>query len=135
MELTVDGKKYNVIVTSLTRKFQVLDGENAERTLSGAMIRDIIGTFYNYEITILPAVGKYGDYDALYEVLSAPQDSHRIVVPYAQSTLTFNAYARNPENHTGRDFPFSLSQWHRKGRDTWEPIQSHILTARSMHTM
>ena len=64
MELTVDGKKYNVLVTSLTRKFQVLDGKNAERTLSGAMIRDIIGTFYNYEITILPAVGKYGDYDA-----------------------------------------------------------------------
>lgn len=92
MELTVDGKKYNVLVTSLARKFQVLDGKNAERTLSGAMIRDIIGTFYNYEITILPAVGKYGDYDALYEVLSAPQDSHRIVVPYAQSTLTFNAY-------------------------------------------
>lgn len=92
MELTVDGKKYNVLVTGLARKFQVLDGENAERTLSGATIRDIIGTFYNYEITILPAVGKYGDYDALYEVLSAPQDSHRIVVPYAQSTLTFNAY-------------------------------------------
>ena len=76
MELTVDGKKYNVLVTSLTRKFQVLDGENAERTLSGAMIRDIIGTFYNYEITILPAVGKYGDYDALYEVLSAGQSQN-----------------------------------------------------------
>ena len=25
MELTVDGKKYNVLVTSLARKFQVLD--------------------------------------------------------------------------------------------------------------
>ena len=56
------------------------------------MIRDIIGTFLQLRITILPTVGKYGDYDALYEVLSAPQDSHRIVVPYAQSTLTFNAY-------------------------------------------
>lgn len=92
MELTVDGKKYNVLVTSLTRKFQVLDGENAERTLSGAMIRDIIGTFYNYEITILPAVGKYGDYDALYEVLSAPQDSHSVVLPYGQGTMSFRAY-------------------------------------------
>ena len=100
MELTVDGKKYNVLVTSLTRKFQVLDGENAERTLSGAMIRDIIGTFYNYEITILPAVGKYGDYDALYEVLSAPQ-----VVPYAQSTLTFNAYVTAGQDNLIRKKP------------------------------
>lgn len=105
MELTVDGKKYNVLVTSLTRKFQVLDGENAERTLSGAMIRDIIGTFYNYEITILPAVGKYGDYDALYEVLSAPQDSHRIVVPYAQNTLTFNAYVTAGQDNLIRKKP------------------------------
>ena len=105
MELTVDGKKYNVLVTSLTRKFQVLDGENAERTLSGAMIRDIIGTVYNYEITILPAVGKYGDYDALYEVLSAPQDSHRIVVPYAQSTLTFNAYVTAGQDNLIRKKP------------------------------
>ena len=105
MELTVDGKKYNVLVTSLTRKFQVLDGENAERTLSGAMIRDIIGTFYNYEITILPAVGKYGDYDALYEVLSAPQDSHRIVVPYAQSTLTFNPYVTAGQDNLIRKKP------------------------------
>lgn len=105
MELTVDGKKYNVLVTSLTRKFQVLDGENAERTLSGAMIRDIIGTFYNYEITILPAVGKYGDYDALYEVLSAPQDSHRIVVPYAQSALTFNAYVTAGQDNLIRKKP------------------------------
>ena len=105
MELTVDGKKYNVLVTSLARKFQVLDGKNAERTLSGAMSRDIIGTFYNYEITILPAVGKYGDYDALYEVLSAPQDSHRIVVPYAQSTLTFNAYVTAGQDNLIRKKP------------------------------
>lgn len=99
MELTVDGKKYNVLVTSLTRKFQVLDGENAERTLSGTMIRDIIGTFYNYEITILPAVGKYGDYDALYQVLSAPDDSHSVVLPYGQGTLSFKAYVTEGQDN------------------------------------
>lgn len=92
MELSVDGKKYNVLVTGLKRSFQVLDGENAERALSGRMIRDIIGTFYNYEMTLQPKIGKYSDYDALYEVLSAPVDSHKVVLPYGQRTLTFNAY-------------------------------------------
>ena len=105
MELTVDGKKYNVLVTSLARKFQVLDGKNAERTLSGAMIRDIIGTFYNYEITILPAVGKYGDYDALYEVLSAPQDSHSVVLPYGQGTMSFRAYVTAGQDNLIRKKP------------------------------
>ena len=42
MLLSVDGKNYNVFVTGLKRSFQVLDGENAERALSGRMIRDII---------------------------------------------------------------------------------------------
>lgn len=92
MELSVDDKKYNVLVTGLKRSFQVLDGENAERALSGRMIRDIIGTFYNYEMTLQPKIGKYSDYDALYEVLSAPVDSHKVVLPYGQRTLTFNAY-------------------------------------------
>lgn len=92
MELSVDGKKYDVLVTGLKRSFQVLDGENAERALSGRMIRDIIGTFYNYEMTLQPKIGKYADYDALYEVLSAPVASHKVVLPYGQRTLTFNAY-------------------------------------------
>lgn len=105
MELTVDGKKYNVLVTSLTRKFQVLDGKNAERTLSGAMIRDIIGTFYNYEMNLMPMVGKYGDYDALYQVLSAPQDSHSVVLPYGQGTMSFRAYVTAGQDNLIRKKP------------------------------
>ena len=105
MELTVDGKKYNVLVTSLTRNFQVLDGENAERTLSGTMIRDIIGTFYNYEMKLMPMVGKYGDYDALYQVLSAPQDSHSVVLPYGQGTMSFRAYVTAGQDNLIRKKP------------------------------
>lgn len=105
MELTVDGKKYNVLVTGLTRNFQVLDGENAERTLSGTMIRDIIGTFYNYEMKLMPMVGKYGDYDALYQVLSAPQDSHSVVLPYGQGTLSFRAYVTAGQDNLIRKKP------------------------------
>lgn len=99
MLLSVDGKNYNVFVTGLKRSFQILDGENAERALSGRMIRDIIGTFYNYEMTIRPVVGKYADYDALYEVLSAPEDSHKVVLPYGQKTLTFNAYVTSGQDN------------------------------------
>lgn len=99
MLLSVDEKNYNVFVTGLKRSFQVLDGENAERALSGRMIRDIIGTFYNYEMTIRPVVGKYADYDALYEVLSAPEDSHKVVLPYGQKTLTFNAYVTSGQDN------------------------------------
>ena len=99
MELSVDGKKYNVLVTGLKRKFKVLDGENADRALNGSMIRDIIGTFYNYEMTLQPIAGKYADYDELYEVMSAPEESHSVVMPYGQKTLSFKAYVTEGQDN------------------------------------
>lgn len=96
---SVDGKEYaNVHVTSLKRSFSILDGENAGRTMDGAMHRDIIGTYYNYTMEIDPHESSPEEYDSLYEALSAPQDSHSIVVPYGQGTLAFEAYVANGED-------------------------------------
>ena len=91
---TVDGVAYDVTVPvgGLTRSFQVLDGENAGRVLSGDMERDIIGTYYNYELKIETDKTSLAEYDRLYDVLSAPQDFHTLTIPYGQQTLTFRAY-------------------------------------------
>lgn len=98
MTITVDNVQYDVLVSGLSRSFQVLDGDNAGRTLSGRMVRDVIGTYYNYEMQIRPIVGKYSDYDDLYQVLSAPVDSHSVVLPYGQSTLSFDAYVTSGQD-------------------------------------
>lgn len=95
---TVDGRSFDVIVSSLQRKASVLDGKNAGRTLSGRMERDIIGTYYNYTLGIDPKLMTPADYDALYEILTAPTDSHGLVVPYGQGTISFNAYISNAED-------------------------------------
>ena len=90
----MDGKAYNFRVPSggLKRSFQVLDGDNAGRVLAGDMDRDVIGTFYNYEVTITPVSTDLNEYDAFYEEISAPVDFHLMTFPYGQSTLTFQAY-------------------------------------------
>lgn len=93
--LTVDGKTYNIDVTSLKRSASVLDGTNAGRVLSGLMVRDIIGTYYNYDLTFGRSSLSPADYDALYETLTAPVDYHTITVPYGQETKTFRAYVSN----------------------------------------
>lgn len=98
MTITVDNVQYDVLVSGLSRSFQVLDGDNAGRTLSGRMVRDVIGTYYNYEMQIRPIVGKYSDYDDLYQALSAPVDSHSVVLPYGQSTLSFEAYVTSGQD-------------------------------------
>lgn len=93
----VDGVSYNVIVPEggLKRQGRVLDGESAGRMLSGRMIRDIVGTYYNYSMQIDTRNLDVAQYDALYQVLSAPVDYHTVILPYGQSTLTFQAYVSN----------------------------------------
>lgn len=107
---TVDGVPYpRVNVTGLRRTFSVLDGPNAGRVMDGGMRRDIIGTYYNYSMELTSDYSDLSEYDALYEVLSAPVDSHTIVVPYGQETLTFEAYVAN-----GEDELFHLQEGFRK---------------------
>ena len=97
--LSLDGKEYpNLQVVSLKRSFAVLDGDNAGRVMTGAMTRDIIGTCYNYSMEIDPVSSDLAEYDEFYEAISAPVDSHVLTVPYAQTTLTFDAYVANGED-------------------------------------
>lgn len=93
----VDGVAYNVLVEpgALRRKASILDGENAGRAKSGRMIRDIIGTYYNYSLTLDTRGMDVTSYDSLFEALSAPVDSHTIEMPYGQGTLAFEAYVSN----------------------------------------
>lgn len=91
---SVDGVPYHVHVPpgGLKRSFDILDGPNAGRMLGGLMTRDLIGTFYNYQMEISMDGASLEEYDNLFEALSAPVDSHTVTFPYGQSTLTFQAY-------------------------------------------
>ena len=89
---SIDGVTYNVEVKKLTRSFGIMDGQKAGRVLSGGMVRDIIGTYFNYELEIDTSNLDHAEYAELYDRLSAPQDSHLIEVPYNQSVQVFEAY-------------------------------------------
>lgn len=108
---TMDGKEYDLWVTKLERDAQVTDTENSGRTNDYAMHRDIIGTFYNYNLTIYPNGENVQDYDTFFEQITAPVESHDMVFPYGQETLSFKAYVtkakdtlivRNQKNIWGR---------------------------------
>lgn len=93
MSIKLDGVTYSGLhVASLKRNFSVLDGENAGRVKTGAMVRDIIGTYYNYSIVIDSEQSDRATYDQFYQAITSPADSHTLVVPYAQTVLTFRAY-------------------------------------------
>ena len=96
----IDGVAYNVTIPDggLKRSAKILDGDNAERAKSGRMIRDIIGTYYNYNVQLDTKNLDVSSYDRLFEVLTAPVDSHTVVIPYGQGMLTFEAYVSGADD-------------------------------------
>jgi hypothetical protein len=76
---------------TISRSFRIKDGENAGDMLSGLYRRDMVGTYYDYEIQVEPDPQYPLDYDNFYQAISAPVNSHRITLPYGQSTITFDA--------------------------------------------
>lgn len=106
---SIDGKEYDVSILfipeeGIERKFNILDGNNAGRLQAkGKMYRDIIGTFFTYVIKIDTNRLNPQEYDELYETISDPNvDSHTLVVPYGQSTLTFEAYITSGSDKLSR---------------------------------
>lgn len=109
--ITLDGVTYSTLhITKLTRNFSVLDGPNAGRMQTGEMQRDVKGTFYNYSVEIDADEASRADYDSFYQAISAPTDSHELVVPYGQATLTFQAYVTNGKDDLLNMLP-SANRW------------------------
>lgn len=98
--ICIDGTYFNIFIpeNGIKRSFSVADSDKAGRNIMGQMIRDIIGTYYNYTVMFETKYLSHSEYDRLYEVLSAPVDYHVITAPYGQTTLTFNAYVTGGED-------------------------------------
>lgn len=84
----------NVAISKLTRNFNVLDGDNAGRTTSGLMIRDIIGTYIGHKVTFFRKGNNYTALDQLWDylVLHSVDDSVMLEVADGQSTISYAAY-------------------------------------------
>lgn len=93
----VDGIEYkvNVIKPSRELSFEITEGKNTGMSLAFREIRDIGGTKYNYTMRVEPLRDFPEDFDALFWALSAPVDSHRVEMPFAQTTLEFDAAIRS----------------------------------------
>lgn len=99
---SIDGVELRVNVTKLERGFSVTDTENSGRLQNYKMHRDVAGTFYNYTLEIEPVAEHREDYDTFYEIISAPTESHKMIFPYAQRTMEFEAYVTQGKDNLKR---------------------------------
>ena len=95
---TIDGVDLRVWVTGLKRSFAVTDSEHSGRLQNYEMFRDVIGTFYNYTLTVEPDSKYREDYDTLYDIITAPTPFHAMTFPYGQQTLEFTAYVTSGDD-------------------------------------
>lgn len=88
----IDGRGFSGVgVESLKRSFRIPDGTNAGDMLSGDYERDLVGTYYDYDLVITTSDLAVNEYDALFEALSAPVNSHTVEMPYGMTSITFEA--------------------------------------------
>ena len=102
---SIDGRYFDVVIPEqgIKRSFSVMDSDKAGRVLTGRMMRDIIGTFYNYTIEFKANKLNRKEYDELYGIISDPDvDYHTITVPYGQTSITFDAYITNGQDVVDR---------------------------------
>ena len=98
--VTIDGASFDVGVEYIKRQARVEDGPNAGNSKRGDWIRDVYGTYYDYILAFDTSAGlTRADYDTLYNVITAPVEFHTLVVPYGQSTLSFQAGITGAEDN------------------------------------
>jgi len=91
----INGQAFDVTVaiSDLEESFNVLDGEEAGRPLSGSMVRDIIGAYIGHKITFFNGKSNTG-FDALWDYLVAHSVDDHVTLEAAdgQSSISYNAY-------------------------------------------
>ena len=98
--VTIDGTSFDVGVEYIKRQARIEDGPNAGNSKRGDWIRDVYGTFYDYILAFDTSAGlSREDYDTMYGILTAPVEFHTLVVPYGQSTLSFEAGITGAEDN------------------------------------
>lgn len=91
----INGVSFDVTVavSAIEESFNVLDGENAGRVMTGRMVRDIIGAYIGHKITFFNGKSN-ADFDALWDYLVAHSvdDSVMLEAADGQSSISYEAY-------------------------------------------
>ncbi len=91
----INGKSFDVTVaiSDIEETFNVLDGSNAGRVMSGRMIRDVIGTYIGHKITFFNGKSN-ADFDALWDYLieHSVDDYVNLEAADGQKSISYQAY-------------------------------------------
>lgn len=84
----------DVAISKYNRNFNVLDGDNAGRVMTGRMVRDVIGTYIGHKVTVFRRGDNWQGLDAFWDYLVAHSVDGSVLLEAAdgQTTLSYEAY-------------------------------------------
>ena len=84
----------DVAISSYNRSFNVLDGENAGRVMTGRMVRDVIGTYLGHKLKVFRRGDNYKGLDDFWDYLYRHSIDDYVTLEAAdgQSTISYQAY-------------------------------------------
>lgn len=90
--IMVDGIFFDIPMVSLKRNADFLD-KYAERSEEGDLLRELIGVYYNYTLTVGTS-SDFGDtdYNAFWDKMTEPVEFHEISIPTQDGYYTFRGY-------------------------------------------
>ena len=94
---TIDGVEYNV-KCSIERTIEIRESSISGMLMNRQIFRDVLGTFYSYDIKLEMPLKNRDRYAALIELLSEPVDGHAFVVPYNNGMLALTGKADGIED-------------------------------------
>ena len=110
-QFVLDGETYNVQVMNLKRLFDIKEAIPAKITQSGGIFRDLVGTYYNYQMTVREKDGDRESLDAFWDAVSKPVPSQECTFPYNQTVLNQKMYVKNGSQDIRRLFEDG-AYWH-----------------------
>ena len=94
--LTINGIEFDADVgfESYEQSVDVVDGSEAGRVMSGDMVRDVIGTYMNFNLTFFRRSDNRAGFDALWDYLyaHAKDDYVTLTAASGQSTVSQRVY-------------------------------------------
>ena len=88
--IKIDGIDYNIPLASVKRTADFLD-KFAERTEDGDLKREILGVYFNYQLSI-GTINDEEEYEKVYDKLTEPVEYHDFELPTTRGTYQFRGY-------------------------------------------
>lgn len=103
--IQIDGNKFEVRLSKISRKADILD-KYARRTMSGDLEREIIGTYFNYNVEFA-FCDEPLKYLKLWNIIIKPQTFHNITIVHTTAYISFRGYISNVKDNVTFANPFN----------------------------